>query len=587
MGKGKNQVQYLKLYFWCLTFLKKYIFFIVISALFRLMFEICNVLIPKILQEFIDNAVTKNQLSLAKGFLETSVIVVIIMIVSNMLCKSFELVYVEKGTKEIQWEVYNKTRNVGFDYFDRTPKGEILSLLSNNVISVYFLFAQYVPLTLTVVITSVVATVMLAQNGSLFFMAIVIAADIAVIACNVLFERKIVSAGMAQADANMDYNRKAYDSVEAIEEIRAYDSTDWNSKRIFSGYDSVKKSGILMFLLGNAKSVVYLLCKIIGSVAYFSFCIYLLARHQITIGNVVSNFMYLSIAFTALGQLDKLIIEQNKNIFDAEKLHRFMKLPNSEARENAGIHLGSPDKIELRDVCFSYEENRPVLEGVSFSVEKGEKVALVGSSGAGKTTILKLLLNCYEYGGKILINGRPLSGYRPEDVKRCIGIAFQEINLFSGSILDNIRFGKPDASDDEIFYAAKISQVDDFVKKLPDGYNTELTDKGNSLSGGEKQRLALARILLKAPDVLLLDEITANLDASLENRIMQTLIETDKTIIFSAHRLSVIKKSDRIIVLENGKIAETGTFSKLTSRDSCLNKLICRGIVADDEKMAQ
>ncbi|MBB6698585.1 ABC transporter ATP-binding protein [Clostridium algidicarnis] len=292
MEKRKNHVNYIKLYFWNIKYLKKYFLFVFSATGFTFIYEYCNVLVPKLIQEFIDNVIINNQTSTIRRLLISAVVLVIVMILSYMISKSFELVYVEKGTKEIQWDIYNKTREKGIEYFDKTPKGETLSLLSNNVISIYFLFAKCVPQAISIIISSILAIIMLLQNSSMVA-CIVLISYIIVIACNVMYQLKIENTGNDQTDANIEYNRKAYDSVEAIEEIRAFGAKKWNSDKVFSAYEDAKKINIKLFLLGSAKKSVFTLCKLFGNIVYFIICISSAYYGKITIGNFVANYMYL------------------------------------------------------------------------------------------------------------------------------------------------------------------------------------------------------------------------------------------------------------------------------------------------------
>ena len=227
--------------------------------------------------------------------------------------------------------------------------------------------------------------------------------------------------------------------------------------------------------------------------------------------------------------------------------------------------------IEFKDVCYAYEEDKEVLQHVSLRLEKGKKLALVGPSGGGKTTLCHLLPNFYrleEDGGQILIDGQDIRKLTLTSLRRHIGIVQQDVFLFVGSIRDNILYGRPDATEEEMIRAAKLAKIHEFVEALPNGYDTQIGERGVKLSGGQKQRLSIARVFLKDPAILILDEATSALDNTTEVMIQEALDELCKgrTTLVVAHRLSTIRGADEIAVVENGCITERGTHEELMAK---------------------
>ncbi len=226
-------------------------------------------------------------------------------------------------------------------------------------------------------------------------------------------------------------------------------------------------------------------------------------------------------------------------------------------------------EIELRDVTFAYEPNKPVLKGVSFHVEPGEMIGLVGHSGAGKSTITNIITRLYDVNeGELLIDGVNVKKIRQKDLHGQIGMVLQETFLFNGTIAENISYARPDASMEEIVRAAKLANAHDFIMKLPDGYETEIGKRKTNLSGGERQRISIARTVLLDPAILILDEATASLDTETEQQIQQALetLTKGRTTIAIAHRLSTLKNADRLVVVERGEIAEIGTHEELADK---------------------
>jgi ATP-binding cassette subfamily B protein len=226
--------------------------------------------------------------------------------------------------------------------------------------------------------------------------------------------------------------------------------------------------------------------------------------------------------------------------------------------------------VRFEDVCFAYEPERPILKGISFEVPAGRTVAIVGPSGAGKSTISRLLFRFYEVtGGKILIDGQDIRDVAQQSLRAAIGMVPQDTVLFNDTIRYNIRYGKWEADDREVEEAAALAQIDAFIKVTPKGYETEVGERGLKLSGGEKQRMAIARTILKGPPILLLDEATSALDSYTEKEIQDALdrVSRGRTTLVIAHRLSTVVSADEIIVLDGGQIVERGTHQALLARN--------------------
>jgi ABC-type multidrug transport system fused ATPase/permease subunit len=222
--------------------------------------------------------------------------------------------------------------------------------------------------------------------------------------------------------------------------------------------------------------------------------------------------------------------------------------------------------IDFEDVHFEYDENVPVLKGVSFHAQAGTTTALVGSSGSGKSTILNLVLNFIQpVKGRISIDEKDLQSVRLQDYRRHLGVVLQDNFLFDGSVLDNIRFSNPHANFDEIKEVCRVANADEFIEKFPDAYNTIVGERGVKLSGGQKQRIAIARALLANPRILILDEATSSLDSESEALIQEGLqrLRAGRTTFVIAHRLSTIRSADQILVVETGEILERGTHEEL------------------------
>jgi ATP-binding cassette subfamily B multidrug efflux pump len=233
-------------------------------------------------------------------------------------------------------------------------------------------------------------------------------------------------------------------------------------------------------------------------------------------------------------------------------------------------------QVEFKNVTFGYAKDRPVLRNISFKVNPGERIAILGATGSGKTSLVYLIPRFYDVdSGNILIDGKDVRNYELSCLRRQIGLVLQDVFIFTGTIKDNIAFGKPDASNDEIVNAAKLARIHDFVKTLPEEYNTVVGERGVTLSGGQRQRLTIARALLANPKVLILDDALSFVDAKTETEIQEALEAAmkGKTSFIIAQRLSTIKNADKILVLDNGEIIEFGTHKELMAKDTLYRRI--------------
>ena len=350
-------------------------------------------------------------------------------------------------------------------------------------------------------------------------------------------------------------------NMEAFEE----EKFNGHSKQI---YEFMKKSNCY-FSTGEA--VTGAMSEIIASVVVCLSAVFIVGG-KMSIGDLIIFYSYLGYFITPLRRFAELNVTYAKSIAGIERVFAILDTPvDIEEKENALALLADmPMEIAFQNVSFSYTKEAHTVSDISLKLHEGEKIALVGSSGCGKTTIVNLLARFYDVDeGSIMIAGRDIRDYRLDSVYRQMGMVFQDTVLFSGTIEENIRYGKPDADKEELVQAAKAANAYEFIMSTPDQWQTLLGERGIGLSGGQRQRIAIARVFLRNPRLLILDEATSALDSESEELVSDALdhLMANRTSLIIAHRLSTVVNADRIIVMDKGKIVEEGRHEELLKKN--------------------
>ncbi len=313
---------------------------------------------------------------------------------------------------------------------------------------------------------------------------------------------------------------------------------------------------------------------IAGTIWYGS---YLIQSKTITSGDFVAFMTALLMLYTPIKNIGKNFSSVQMSFMAIERVFEFLEMPSGIREDKDAIEMTSLNKsIEYKNVCFAYEEDRPVLKDVSLKIKKGEKIAFVGNSGGGKTTFVNLLPRFYEINsGQILIDGVDSHHLKLASLRKNIAVVFQDNFLFSGTIRENIMLGKANATDDELKRAIRSACLDEFINTLPNGLDTEIGERGVLLSGGQKQRVAIARAFLKDAPIVILDEATSALDNKSEAIVQQAIdnLMQDRTVFIIAHRLSTVQNADQIVVINEGQIVEQGTHEELIEKEGAYNAL--------------
>jgi ATP-binding cassette subfamily B protein len=368
-------------------------------------------------------------------------------------------------------------------------------------------------------------------------------------------------------DSDTEANTKAIDSLLNYETVKYFGSEEREATRYDHSMERYERASVKTYtslaVLNTGQAVIFTA----GLTATMLMCAIGVRSGKNTVGDfVMINAMMIQL-YQPLNFMGMVYREIKQAVIDIEKMFGVLSR-HPEVKDIPGARplIVTSGAVRFEDVRFSYDPDRPILKGLSFEVPAGKTVAIVGPSGAGKSTISRLLFRLYDVsGGKILIDGQDIRNVTQASLRASIGMVPQDTVLFNDTIRYNIRYGRWDATDSEVEQAAQLAQIDAFIRMSPKGYETQVGERGLKLSGGEKQRVAIARTVLKAPPILLLDEATSALDSHTEQEIQDALerVSRNRTSLVIAHRLSTIVGADEIIVLDQGRIAERGTHSRL------------------------
>lgn len=510
-------------------------------------------------------------------------ILLIVLIVQGFV--SYMRVYLfaivsEKGIANVRRALYEKLVSLPITFFEENRVGDLVSRLTADVEKLYNAFSITLAEFIRQVIILVVGVMFLAFRAPKLSLIMLATFPVIVVGA-MLFGRFIRKLSKDRQQALADSNISLNETTSAIQVVKAFTNELFESLRYGVNIDKVVKVS-LHYARWRALFSVFIITFLFGALFFIVWQgAIMVSDGSMTAGRLIEFVVYTGIIGGAIAGLGNFYTELLGAIGATERIREILK-------EEEEVHLDDAKNLErapieghisYKDVYFNYptRSDVPVLQGLSFEVEPGNKVALVGTSGAGKSTIVQLLLKFYKMNkGVIKVDGKDIQDYNTTAFRKNIAIVPQEVILFGGTIRENVLYGRPDATEEEIIDAAKQANAWSFIQSFPEGLDTLVGERGVKLSGGQRQRIAIARAILKDPAILLLDEATSSLDAESE-RVVQEALNTlmqGRTSIIIAHRLATIREVDQILVIDKGQIIEQGTHEELSSiEDGAYNTL--------------
>ena len=482
-----------------------------------------------------------------------------------------------KVTFDVRTQLYESLQRLSLSYFDKRQIGAVMTRVTQdtNQLSGFLVEgAQFYVVNVLMVFG--IAAILLVMNWKLGLL-VILPAPLLVIA-TMLFWRRLMQTfhhfwhSMSKLGAILN------DALSGIRVVKAFGQEDVEIGRFTTRSKDLYEASLSSEQLAATIWPMLGFIMVTGSLLVWWFGGQQVINGEIRLGTLMSFFAYIGLFYAPLQILTQISNWMSRSLTSAERIFEVMDtVPEIKDEPDAVPMPHIEGAMEFKNVTFGYDKHKPVLTDVTFSVNAGEMIGLVGHSGAGKSTTINLICRFYDpTEGMITLDGVDMRNIKLADLRQQIGVVLQEPFLFNGTIADNIAYGKPDATREEIMAAAKAANAHEFVMKFTDGYDTYVRERGGRLSGGERQRISIARAILRNPRILILDEATSSVDTETEKQLQEAIgrLVKNRTTFAIAHRLSTLRNADRLLVLENGKFVEFGTHEELLKKKGVYYKLV-------------
>lgn len=489
-------------------------------------------------------------------------IIAVINSLIGFLGRYLTLIISQETVARIRKDAFDKLQTLPVKYYDQNQAGDIVSRITNDVDLISNVLASFLVQVFTSAISLVGSLVMmLVMNWAMALIVILFVPLMAVFTSKI---GKITRKGFVTQQKQLgNLNGIIEESISGLKVIKLYGQEDdtiaefkeTNIKLRDAGYKAQVTAGLIMPVINFINNLIYVVLILVGGLFM------IIGVVPITVGDISAITQYSRQFIQPISNLAQLFNTLQQGIAGAERVFNLID-EESEYEQDGDITVTNlKGHVEFRDVTFGYEPEKTILFDINFDAAKGKTVAIVGPTGSGKTTIINLLNRFYDVdSGSIFVDGVNIKSYRKDEFRKRIGVVLQDTNLFSGSVYDNIVYGKLGSTREEVEEAAELANAHDFIMKLPHGYDSEVLEGGNNFSQGERQLISIARTILSNPDILILDEATSNVDTRTEFKIQESMhrLMKGRTSFVIAHRLQTIRNADKIIVIQDGRLIEEG-----------------------------
>jgi ATP-binding cassette subfamily B protein len=535
-----------------------------------------DLVFPMVTRNILNEALPQNNIRRVFMFTGILAILYIFKLIFNYIIEYWGHVVGVRMQYEMRKDIFSHLQTLSFKYFDDNKTGHIMSKIINDLMEISEL-AHHGPedlfISAVMLIGSFIALCTINVN-----LTLIVFATLPFMIWFAMSRRiKMSEAFRAVRKEVANVNSSLENSISGIRVSKSFTNEEYEMEKFDQGNEQFKESRqyaykyMAIFSSGIKFFVDMLNVIIIGFGGYFVY------RKWINIPDLVAYLLYIQFFMQPIRKLTSFVEQYQSGMAGFERFVELMNIqPEITDKDNAIVLKNVKGDINLKDVTFSYNDKSSILSNMNLHIEEGKTLAIVGPSGGGKTTLCHLIPRFYELSeGDIFIDGNSIKDVTLKSLRQNIGIVQQEVFLFSGSIKENILYGRPDASDDEVIYAAKEANIHSFIISLYDGYDTNIGERGVKLSGGQKQRMSIARVFLKNPPILILDEATSALDNATEIIIQESLerLSKGRTTLVVAHRLSTIRNADEIVVITDKGIQEKGTHEELIVASGIYSKL--------------
>ena len=496
----------------------------------------------------------------------------IFYLIQNLLMASFP----EKLNLRLRNEVSEKMNKLPLSYFDKYQPGDILSKMTNDMDKMSEAIQSGL-LKLFVAIGTIIGSFVMMFRINIYLTIIfLIFMGISFFVTNVI-SNKTLKYAMRRQEAIGDLTIEVEEAYSGRTIIKSFNQEEKSLNEMYEKIDSVANTTKKADFVMNSINPIIRLINRVGQVAIAILAGKMLIEGNLTIGIFQAFFQYMGQVAEPLTEASYMIISMQSAIASAERIYELLDEEEIiEDIKKPKVIENAKGNVSFQNIKFGYSKDKLLIKDISFDVKQGQKVAIVGATGAGKTTLINLLMRFYELnGGKILLDGIDIKEITRENLRNCFGIVLQDTWLFEGTIAENIAYGKPNATQEEIEEVAKKARVDFFIRTMPKGYNTILNNDAENISVGQKQLLTIARAMLCNPSVLILDEATSSVDTRTEKEIGKAMdnLMKNRTSFVIAHRLSTIMDADIILVMKDGNIVEKGNHKELISQNGAYAEL--------------